>query len=197
MLDSHGYAYNNANQRTGMTNSDSSFWVYQYDGLGQVTSGAKYWADGTPAAGQQFGYTFDSIGNRQSTTAGGDQSGLNVRSATYAANNLNQYTTRTVPNAADVIGSATNAATVAVNGQSTYRRNDYYRLQLGIDNSAGPEFQSVTNSALLSQGSTAYTTNVTGNIFLPQSPESFTYDLDGNLSVDGRWTYTWDAENRL
>src|SRR5258708_38554341 len=27
ILDSHGYAYNNANQRTSMTNSDSSFWV--------------------------------------------------------------------------------------------------------------------------------------------------------------------------
>src|SRR5438128_2326869 len=23
------------------------------------------------------------------------------------------------------------------------------------------------------------------------------YDLDGNLSSDGRWNYTWDAENRL
>ena len=23
------------------------------------------------------------------------------------------------------------------------------------------------------------------------------YDLDGNLLSDGRWTYTWDGENRL
>jgi YD repeat-containing protein len=23
------------------------------------------------------------------------------------------------------------------------------------------------------------------------------YDSDGNLTNDGRWTYTWDAENRL
>jgi RHS repeat-associated protein len=30
-----------------------------------------------------------------------------------------------------------------------------------------------------------------------QSPESFAYDFDGNLLGDGRWTYTWDAENRL
>jgi YD repeat-containing protein len=99
VLDLHGYSYNNANQRTGMTNSDSSFWVYQYDSLGQVTNGSKCWSDGTPVAGEQFGYIFDSIGNRQSTTAGGDQSGLNLRSASYSANNLNQYTSRTVPNA--------------------------------------------------------------------------------------------------
>ena len=26
---------------------------------------------------------------------------------------------------------------------------------------------------------------------------AFTYDADGNLLSDGRWTYTWDAENRL
>src|SRR5690606_20014863 len=25
----------------------------------------------------------------------------------------------------------------------------------------------------------------------------FVYDLDGNLELDGRWTYEWDAENRL
>ena len=32
---------------------------------------------------------------------------------------------------------------------------------------------------------------------LPQTPEAFTYDADGNLLTDGRWNYTWDAENRL
>jgi YD repeat-containing protein len=32
---------------------------------------------------------------------------------------------------------------------------------------------------------------------VPQPPESFTYDSDGNLTSDGRWDYTWDAENRL
>lgn len=27
--------------------------------------------------------------------------------------------------------------------------------------------------------------------------ETFTYDLDGNLTTDGLWTYTYDAENHL
>jgi YD repeat-containing protein len=27
--------------------------------------------------------------------------------------------------------------------------------------------------------------------------QPFTYDDDGNLTGDGKWTYTWDAENRL
>ncbi len=32
---------------------------------------------------------------------------------------------------------------------------------------------------------------------LKTEPEAFSFDLDGNLTSDGRWTYTWDAENRL
>jgi YD repeat-containing protein len=51
---SHVYAYNSANQRTSATLRDGSYWVYQYDTLGQVISGKKYWSDGTPVAGQQF-----------------------------------------------------------------------------------------------------------------------------------------------
>ncbi len=38
---------------------------------------------------------------------------------------------------------------------------------------------------------------VSGNIYVPQQPENFQYDADGNLTNDGRWQYVWDAENRL
>jgi RHS repeat-associated protein len=34
-------------------------------------------------------------------------------------------------------------------------------------------------------------------VYLAQTPEQFSYDADGNLTNDGRWSYTWDAENRL
>jgi len=34
-------------------------------------------------------------------------------------------------------------------------------------------------------------------VFLPKTPETFVHDDDGNLTVDGRFTYVWDAENRL
>ena len=39
----------------------------------------------------------------------------------------------------------------------------------------------------------------TGNLpaFLAGTPETMTYDLDGNLASDGRWNYYYDAENRL
>ena len=195
---SFNYQYNSANQRTAVTNIDNSTWQYAYDALGQVLSGKKYWSDATPVAGEQFEYAFDDIGNRQTTKAGGDQWGANLRYAPYKANNLNQYTTRTVPGAADVIGAATNTATVTVNNNPTYRRGSFYQTTLSLPNTAGAVWQSVTNLAVMNNGSNPdILTNANGNVFLPQTPESFSYDLDGNLTQDGRWQYTWDAENRL
>jgi len=32
---------------------------------------------------------------------------------------------------------------------------------------------------------------------MPASTQAMTYDADGNLTFDGVWIYTWDAENRL
>ena len=81
------YNYNPANQRTKNTLADGSYWVYGYDSLGQVTSGCKFFANGSPVAGQQFDYAFDTIGNRTQTQAGGDTNGLNLRVANYTANN--------------------------------------------------------------------------------------------------------------
>jgi YD repeat-containing protein len=103
---SFNYKYNDANQRIQVLLADGSFWLYEYDSLGQVSSGKRYWPDWTPVAGQQFEYAHDDIGNRTSTKAGGDQNGANLRAATYSANNLNQYTNRTVPGAVDVTGIA-------------------------------------------------------------------------------------------
>ncbi|MDB6067534.1 MAG: type secretion protein Rhs [Pedosphaera sp.] len=198
VLDSHNYAYNSANQRTQITNTDNSDWVYQYDSLGQVTSGKKYWSDGTPAAGEQFGYGFDDIGNRQTTAAGGDQFGANLRYASYSANSLNQYTSRTVPGAVDVIGTATNTATITVNNTPTSRKGMYYRAQLPVNNSSGPVSQSVTNLAVLNQGTSAdIVTNTTGSLLVPPASQTFSYDLDGNLTGDSVWNYVWDGENRL
>lgn len=189
-LSSHAYLYNAANQRARATMADGSYWLYQYDSLGQVKSGKKYWADGSPVAGQQFEYGFDDIGNRTATKAGGDENGANLRSASYTPNLLNQYTSRTVLGAVDIMGVSFATNTVTVNGQAAYRKGEYFRKELPIANTAGPVWTNITVSAT-GQGST------NGHAFLPRTPEQFWYDTDGNLTNDGRWKYTWDAENRL
>jgi len=196
-VSSFNYAYNTANQHTLVTNVDNSHWTYQYDNLGQMISGKKYWSDGTPVAGQQFTYNFDDIGNRKGTAAGGDASGNNLRSANYTANNLNQYTSRDVPGYATVLGSANPNATVTVNLQRAVRQGSYFWDELSEPNSGSALYLSLTNLAVLNNRTNAdiVATNV-GNAFLPQTPETFGYDADGNLTNSGRWTITWDAENR-
>ena len=118
-----------------MTLADGSYWLYRYDSLGQVTSGKHYWSNGSPIPGQQFEYGFDDIGNRTNTKAGGDAGGANLRSATYTANYLNQYSQRTVPGSFDVLGLATAGNAVTVNGAGTdYRRGEYFQKSVSVSN---------------------------------------------------------------
>ena len=188
---SYSYGYNAANQRTRNTTVDDSYWSYEYDALGQVKRGAKYFNDGYPVPGQQFEYGHDDIGNRTGTKAGGDENGVNLRSATYAVNSVNQYTNRTVPGGFDVVGLALGTnSTLTVNSSAPWRKGEYFRKELTVANTSAAVW---TNVSVAATGETT----VSGNVFVPQTPEVFYHDADGNLTNDGRWIYTWDAENRL
>jgi RHS repeat-associated protein len=189
-VDSRAYSYNPANQRTNVAEVDGTYWVYAYDSLGQVTSGIKHWSDGSLVAGQQFDYTFDTIGNRTGIQAGGDTNGANLRSASYTNNALNQISSRGVPGDVDVMGLTLATNTVSVNGTAATKKYEYFRAQVASNNTSAAQWVGISVTA-------PGQTTVSGHQFLPQTPEAFTYDLDGNLTQDGRWTYTWDAENRL
>ncbi|MGA2801371.1 MAG: RHS repeat-associated core domain-containing protein [Verrucomicrobiota bacterium] len=141
-------------------------------------------------AGQEFGYSFDNIGNRTQTLSGGDQNGGNQRSSSYIANNLNQYTQRTVPNYVDVIGVAIATNTLTVNGINPYRRIEYFRAELSVTNQNNPVWQNVQVNM---NGSSA----ANGNLLIAPQTNSFTYDLDGNQTSGGLWTNIWNGENYL
>jgi RHS repeat-associated protein len=196
LVDGHWYAYNSANQRTRVALADGSYWVYQYDSLGQVVSGNKYWADGSEVQGQQFDYTFDTIGNRKTATVNGN-------TGTYTANSLNQYSQRTVPGAVDVLGTAHSNATVTINNQGVSRHGEYFFKEFSVANSSSAVYTQLVTVAALKNGGTGNTNQpdivsmATGSAFVAESPEGFGYDSDGNLNNDGRWAYTWDGENRL
>jgi RHS repeat-associated protein len=182
------YQYNAANQRTRVNREDGAYWIYTYYELGQVVSGRKYWADGTEVAGQQFDYTFDTIGNRKNT--GGRASAV----STYSVNRLKQYEERTVTNLVDVLGIANPTAdvTVRAEGGTTFtagRKGEYYHHALAVGNNVYPQ---VEVKSLY--GATQAQIN---RVFNPPSTETFVHDADGNLTSNGRWTYTWDGENRL
>ena len=55
------------------------------------------------------------------------QYGVNLKYQRHTANNLNHYTSRSVPGYVEVVGTANSQATVTVNGTPTHRRGDYFR----------------------------------------------------------------------
>lgn len=183
VLAEYNYTLNSLNQRTKMATEGSGYWDYAYDGMGQVTSGTKKLPDHTPLDGYDYGYAYDGIGNRTTAT-------VNGRTQIYNANELNQYTQRTVPGGDDVTGYAPDTKNVMINGNGGVQRQEgYYHVPLVIDNSVAPQVTTVDVER--DDWWRFY------DIYTPATPEQFTYDLDGNLLSDGRWMYTWDGENRL
>ncbi len=189
----HLYTYSAANQRTQCTDADGSYWQYGYDSLGQVTNAVRRWSDNAPVSGQQYGYQFDDIGNRQRSEVSGQRSD-------YGANILNQYESRTVPGFVNVTGLASNAATVSVGNVRATRQGDYFHAAVPLSNTTSAVYTGlVTMGVLKNAGSNQMdvVATKTGTVFVAQSPEQFTHDADGNVTCDGRWQYIWDAENRL
>lgn len=188
-VNSTAYGFNSANQRILATDASGDNWNYGYDSLGQVTAAAKKTSTAVVIPGHSLGYVFDTIGNRSQTTRGTETS-----SYTLNPNGLNQYASRTVPSLQEILGSADLSASVLVNLSPADRQGSTFIKQLAVNNATAPVWQPVD---ILASKSTGEVVKQTGNLFVPRSPEDYVYDADGNLTDDGRWKYTWDAENRL
>jgi hypothetical protein len=205
VVSSHTYTYNNANQRTRATLETGEYWDYSYDSLGQVTGGIKKTATGSAIPGYTFGYNFDDIGNRQSSFV---EDAAPASSSSYSANLLNQYTQRTVPGIVDVRGTSEPEATVSLTIGQPATDTVFRATRLGrtfhargtVDNTTSPIDTTLTITGVRPEAGTDgkdIVTEETRSVRIPQTPEAFTYDDDGNLLTDGTWTYTWNAENRL
>ncbi|MBX3749992.1 MAG: RHS repeat-associated core domain-containing protein [Opitutaceae bacterium] len=166
---------------------------YTYDSLSQLKSETSVDLAGSPAniAGRQDSdYSYDTIGNRTSVTHNG-------QTATYTADDRNRYTQRTVPGYFDVAG-AVPGSTVTVtehgvgNPQTASRNGSYFFNAYPLTNTGNAVY---TQLDLTDNSSPANTGNT--KAYVPKTAEAFGYDDDGNLTGDGRWTYAYDAENRL
>jgi RHS repeat-associated protein len=94
----------------------------------------------------------------------------------------------------------TGEAAVTVNNQPVSRYNEYFHKALGVDNTQEAVYEELHIVGVRKNAGpdgADVVTEETGHVFVPKTPEVFTHDADGNLTSDGRWTYTWDAENRL
>ena len=95
----------------------------------------------------------------------------------------------------DILGQAGNPASVTVttdiSGTTTEQvdQSPWWRQRLTHTSSSSPRWGEATVSHALASR--------TGDYYLPPGTETLSYDADGNLSGDARWTYTWDNQNRL
>jgi RHS repeat-associated protein len=197
-----GYANDTLGRRTAIAKTGEMFSRYSTNGLDTyygyndrsevISEQTKLGGTATLLTGRDDAYAFDNIGNRSGAAGTPPGTTHNGTTANYTTNSLNQYTQRAVAGKVDVAGLAPSSATVTVNSSSSgvTRQNDWYFQGLGVTNSSTAVWQSITVASSLGGSSTR-------NAFVAMNPESFSYDLDGNLTSDGRWDYVYDAENRL
>ena len=183
--------------RSGTAYSQPLTDQYGYNARSEITS-ARGSSVGTAFPDRAFDYDYDPIGNRISSTTYSPSNDANT--ATYTANALNQYSQRTVPGYADVRGTAATNATVTVNDLPVWRYFDLFYGEAPATNTTSPAWTQLAVTAVIPGQTTNVpdtVSSVTGHVYVAQTPESFTYDDDGNMTSDGRFSYSWDAENRL
>jgi RHS repeat-associated protein len=208
----YDYTYNALGQRDsakqGGTAFDdfggSTYYRHVYTSRGELSDATAYLGEdaGSTASpqlsGRHFAYEYDMIGNRQTASrTGADPSGIPDH---FTANALNQVTTRE-NNVAHVAGTvASGSVGVSVTGGSTVsgvgRQGRYWDAQATLANQSAPAKADLTVKATLA-GTTDLVRTETRTAYLPSGLQSFTYDDDGNLTSDGVWDYSYDAENRL
>lgn len=196
VVSSHGYTYDGAGRRTRADLADGSYWEYAYNDKGEVTGEVKKNSTAVTYPGLAHGYTFDEIGNRLTSTV--DAAGGGTRTTGYTANSLNEYSGITHPATFNVTGAAVESAVVKVNAQATERLGRYFRKEL--TESSQPSLADVAVEVTLpgvGQGGGDIVTTQSGHRYVAPAAEALSYDDDGNLVSDSRWTYTWDGENRL
>ncbi len=148
--------------------------------------------------GRYFTYDHDGIGNREWAVLGG---GVKTE---YAANAMNQITSRTNPGVAHISGYADpgHCVQVTYGGQTwaAHRDGGYYFAAVGVDNASGPVAATIGVTVLDPDGGTVSSEEIPR--LVPKASETLgtgelSYDERGNKGGDSIWEYTWDALDRL
>ncbi|MBI4622200.1 MAG: RHS repeat-associated core domain-containing protein, partial [Verrucomicrobia bacterium] len=213
------YTYNSLRQRKFSSQSGDAyadygatsgmFHRYHYNTRGELESAALYRGTGAdnPSStdeypGRRFEYRYDPIGNRR--TAGA--TGLVANDDEYVTNALNQHTQKE-NNTIRVLGTASLTASLAVMGTppsgpapTVTRKDKAFAAEVFPANTGGPARGTVDVYAAQPGGAAGgadLANKTTRSYTAPRQTQSLTYDDDGNLTYDGVWSYSYDAENRL
>lgn len=188
-LDHHAYDYDPLDRIQKHTGITGASWNYGYNATGEVSKATQKMPDAlTDYFGRDYRYQFDGIGNRTSVQQSRDSNNP-ARIFNYTPNALNQYISISHPNLIDLTGVAGSLANVTVNGIAASRQERSFYKELTQDNSTTPRWLAAT----IADGNQT----INGSLLLPKAATIPSYDDDGNLTNDGQWIYSWDAENRL
>ncbi|MGV3658631.1 MAG: RHS repeat-associated core domain-containing protein [Prosthecobacter sp.] len=215
VISKHDYGFDEMHRRTSAERETGETWRYGYNDRGEVKEAVKLVGNTINASakrGLQYGYAYDLMGNRTMSAHHTPQSesiGTSLEEVAWDANSLNQVESRGHPGSQWVFGHVKSAATLAVQGGGTVlHAGEEFAVPVTRSGAAtAADWHSVDVTATLagagrlkSDGSGDHMdvkARRDGHVWFPSSPESFHYDDDGNLTQDGRWDFTWDAENRL
>jgi RHS repeat-associated protein len=186
VLNSHDYGYNKAHQRTAMTNVLGDYRTYTYDGMGQLKTALGVEPGGvTNRLNEQFRYVYDAAGNLNYRTN-------NAFVQTFNVNSLNQLTTNTRSGTFTVAGTTTSAATnVTVNTSNAFLYIDFAFASTNHSLADG-------NNTITAIGKDSLGRQDTNSITITLPATGiFAYDLNGNLTSDGKRGFDYDDENQL
>jgi hypothetical protein len=158
-----------------------------------VTVGSQHWA-----------FQYDAIGNRIQALKGTNSTTYQLPSGSLRDGT--QYASIGHPSVVDVSGQVNPSSPVSISMDGATPTASTAAATMGEAGSYYREFSLATAGTgaqarwvkmHAQTGSAASLASRDGWYFYRGASETFTYDLDGNLTSDARWTYTWDAENRL
>ena len=190
----------------GGENGGATKWNYTYDAKGQVASAKKtFVSGGANFKGTETLYYYDNIGNRDVV-----KEGPTLRETNYVTNERNQYTSVARPAAqltAQVVGQRSNSTAkikINSNDSAVLENVEYLPSSTGLyfykeiaNTPSSPASGDIFEPLYATQNGVDITPNQADFAFVGASSITPQYDLDGNIIYDGRWTYTWDGENRL
>jgi RHS repeat-associated protein len=186
------------------TSYSSVYTYYAYDSQGQLRTSDMYRGTApsvgnSPSAGDElpgrrFEYRYDNAGNRTKSGPADPAGPSGSADDNYTANNLNQYSARE-NNTVRIVGNANPSDSMTAGGATINQVDRNFGGTLVPSNGTAPVAGSVAVTAdLISAG---VTKSITRNYTVAKQSEALGYDVDGNLTSDGMWDYTYDAENRL
>jgi RHS repeat-associated protein len=190
------YSYDKLGRRTKLTYPDGSFITYEYDALSRLTK-VRY--NGSIIA--EYGY--DELSRRTLLTYG---SGASILYSYDISDKLTRIVNNMGAAAVDIrydnYDKVGNRRSMKVNDANTqaYTYDNLYQL-IYVDynngNTTNYYYDAMGNRNRVTNGETVDYNSNSLNQYTSVGGAIYSYDLNGNIYIDGEYAYYYDCENRL